>query len=124
MTIQTDRLSQVGVNLPELLQRVENDLDLLGELIAIFKEELPRLLQLLRESIACGDMKNVEATSHALKGMFSGLSVTRSAAIASRLEQMGRTGNVSTLTGELALLEQEVANLLPELDLFLTEIKV
>ncbi len=52
MTVHSDRLSQVGMNLPELLLRVENDLDLLNELIGIFKEEYPPLLQVLRESIA------------------------------------------------------------------------
>ena len=45
MKKQGDRLSQIGVNLPELLLRVENDHDLLCELIGIFKEEFPRLLQ-------------------------------------------------------------------------------
>src|ERR1035438_3328945 len=84
MTRQGDRLTQVGVNLPELLLRVENDLDLLGELIGIFREEFPRLLQCLQDSITREDMKNVEAASHALKGMLSGLSVTQAAATASR----------------------------------------
>ncbi len=92
MTRQGDRFSQIGVNLPELLLRVENDLDLLCELIGIFKEEFPRLLQCLQDSVTREDMKNVEAASHALKGMLSGLSVTRAAATASRLEQMGRAG--------------------------------
>jgi len=77
MTQQRGRSSQVAVNLPELLVRVDNDHDLLCELIGIFKEEFPRLLRSLQQCVVCGDMKNVVATSHALKGMLSGLSVTR-----------------------------------------------
>jgi len=123
MTLRSDRLSQVGVNLPELLSRVENDLDLLDELIGIFKEEIPPLQQVLRESIANRDMKNVEFTSHTLKGMLSGLSVTRAAAMASQLEQMAREQKSSGFGDVLTLLECEIANLLPELDAYTTATK-
>jgi HPt (histidine-containing phosphotransfer) domain-containing protein len=115
MTQKDDRSSQGTVNLGELLTRVENDHELLCELIGIFKEDFPPLLQSLQQSVAREDMKNVEATSHALKGMLSGLSVTRAAATASRLEEMGREGDTSGLTDALTLLESEVAQLLPEL---------
>ena len=124
MTRQGDRPALVAVNLDELLLRVENDLDLLGELIGIFREEFPRLLQCLQDSITREDMKNVEAASHALKGMLSGLSVTQAAATASRLEQMGREGKTSGLTDALTLLESEVAQLLPELDAYTAEEKL
>jgi HPt (histidine-containing phosphotransfer) domain-containing protein len=123
MTTESDRLSQVGVDLPELLSRVENDLALLGELIGIFKEELPILMRSLQGSIARGDMKHLEVTSHALKGMLSGLSVTRAAEIASRLEQSAREGKSSGLGDDLNLLEREIANLLPELDAYATATK-
>jgi HPt (histidine-containing phosphotransfer) domain-containing protein len=112
----SERSSQAGVNLPELLERVSNDHDLLCELIEIFKEEFPRILEALRQSVASGDLKTVEAKSHTLKGMLSGLSVTRAAAIAARLEEMGRKGRIPELAETLALLESEVADLLPELD--------
>jgi len=123
MIEQRDRSSEVAVNLSELLVRVDNDLDLLCELIGIFKEEFPRLLQALQQSVAREDAKQVEVTSHALKGMLSGLSVTRAAAIAARLEQMGREGKTSGLTEALALFESEVADLLPELDACAEEAK-
>ena len=114
------RSSEVAVNLPELLVRVDDDRDLLCELIGIFKEEFPRLLHALQQSIARGDAKQVEFTSHVLKGMLSGLSVTRAAAIAERLEHMGREGKTSGLTDALTLFEREVADLLPELDSYTT----
>jgi HPt (histidine-containing phosphotransfer) domain-containing protein len=116
MTQQGGGSSQGTVNLGELLARVENDHELLRELIAIFKEDFPRLLQVLQKSVAIQDLKNVQETSHALKGMLSGLSVTRASALASQLEQMGRDGITSRMTETLELLEQEVENLLPELD--------
>jgi two-component system, sensor histidine kinase and response regulator len=123
MTQRGDSFSRGAVNLVELLARVENDHDLLCELIDIFKEDFPRLMQSLRQSVAREDMKNVEATSHALKGMLSGLSVTPAAAMASRLEQLARSGERLELTNALALFENEVAGLLPELDGYTEEAK-
>src|ERR1700674_1276851 len=123
MTQQGDRSSQNAVDLPDLLLRVDNDHDLLCELIEMFKEEFPRVLQSLQQSGVREEKKNVEVPSHALKGMLSGLSVTRAAAIASQLEQMGRDRKSSGITETLALLEHEVANLLPELDAYTAQAK-
>jgi HPt (histidine-containing phosphotransfer) domain-containing protein len=122
MTQPDDHSLHGAVNLVELLVRVENDRELLCELIDIFKKDLPCLLQSLQKSVSCEDTKNVEATSHALKGMLSGLSVTQAAATASRLEQMGREGSTSELADVLTLLENELADLLPELDAYASEV--
>ena len=62
MTQKGDLSTQGAVNLGELLTRVENDSELLCELIGIFKEDFPRLLQSLQRSVVLEDMKNVEAT--------------------------------------------------------------
>jgi HPt (histidine-containing phosphotransfer) domain-containing protein len=123
MTQLRGRSSHVAVNLPELLVRVDNDHELLCELIGIFKEEFPRLLRSLQQFVVCEDMKNVETTSHALKGMLSGLSVARAAVTAARLEQMAREGETTGLTDALTLLENEVVDLLPEFDAYTEEVK-
>ena len=121
MNQRGDQSWQDAVDLPDLLVRVDNDHDLLCELIGIFKEEFPRVLQSLQQSVVREDIRNVEVTSHALKGMLSGLSVTRAAAMAAQLEQMAREGTSSGLSDVLTHLEHEVANLLPELDAYATE---
>ena len=121
MTQQGGRPEEVTVNLPELLRRVDNDRDLLCELIGIFKEDFPPLLRQLQEYVTRGDTKRVETTSHALTGMLHGLSVTRAAKKAQRLEQMARAGETAGLADALTLFEQELTNLLPELDGYLTK---
>jgi HPt (histidine-containing phosphotransfer) domain-containing protein len=121
MTEQRDRAQQVAVNLSELLVRVDNDHDLLRELIGIFKEEFPRLQQELRQAVDREDVKKVEITGHALKGMLLGLSATRAAASAARLEQMAREGTTAGLTDALILFDAEVEGLLAELDGYATE---
>ena len=123
MTQQGHRSSEDAVDLPDLLERVDNDRDFLCELIDLFKVEFPPVLQSLKQSVVREDLKNVEIASHTLKGMLSDLSVKRAAAIASRLEQLGRDGNTSGMTETLALLEHEVENLLPELAGYAAEAK-
>jgi len=123
MTQRPDRPSKASVNLDELLTRVDNDYGLLSELIGIFKEEFPRLLQSLQQAVAREDLKNVETASHTLKGMLSGLSVTQASAIASRMEQMARAGEKLKLANEMSLFEHEVADLFPELDAYTAEAK-
>jgi HPt (histidine-containing phosphotransfer) domain-containing protein len=123
MAQQRDHSQRAAVNLPELLTRMENDRDLLCELIGLFKEGFPPLLHQLRQYVASEDMKNVEGTSHSLKGILSGLSVTRAAAVASRLEQMARANDRAGLADVLLLFEYEVAGLSSELDSYAEKVR-
>jgi hypothetical protein len=116
-----DSSSQTSVNLDDFLLRVGNDHNLACELIMIFKEKYPLLLHLLKESVTCVDCKRVEATSHMLAGMLSCLSATRAAALACRLELMGHEGKSSGMTEVLTIFEEDVANLLVELDGYVTQ---
>jgi HPt (histidine-containing phosphotransfer) domain-containing protein len=108
----------VTFNFAELLKRIDYDSELLGELLTIFKRDYPRRLHSLREAIIGAEMKQVEAMSHSLKGMFSNLAMDRAAAVAAHLEQMGRNRARAGLEDALALLEQEVADVLPVLDAY------
>jgi HPt (histidine-containing phosphotransfer) domain-containing protein len=123
LTQQRDASSHPAVNLPELLLRVDNDLNFLRELIEIFKKDFPERLQQLQIYVAQKDMNSVETASHGLKGMLSNLSAARAATAAARLERMGREAKTAGLPEVLALLEHEVKNLLPELDGYILEAK-
>jgi HPt (histidine-containing phosphotransfer) domain-containing protein len=111
----------LAVNFAELLERVENDHELLWDLLTIFKRDFPRHRDSLREAIARAEMKQVESSSHTLKGMFSNLAMTRATAAAAHLEQLGRNRERAGLEDALAHLEHELASLLPELDAYLKE---
>jgi len=116
MTKQTDHSPGPAVDFSDLLMRVGNDHELVRELFEMFKKEFPHLLESLQESVRCGDTKRVETTSHTLKGMLSSLSVTRAAAAAARLEQIGREEERPELRDALENFEHEVTGLLLELD--------
>jgi two-component system, sensor histidine kinase and response regulator len=116
MVQATGRSAELTLNVPELLSRVDNDQELLRELLQLFKDECPRLLQSLEEAVSRQEMKVVETTSHSLKGMLANLSATRAALAASSLEKFSRVGKLFELKGALADLKSEVAALLLELD--------
>ena len=120
---QPDELSPESVfNLSELLERVDNDSELLREVIGICKAEIPRHISLLREAVAQADMKNIEKLGHTLNGMLLHLAATRAAAAAGRLEQLGRSGDTTTLRSAVAIFESEVAKLMTELEAHMTKI--
>jgi HPt (histidine-containing phosphotransfer) domain-containing protein len=116
-----DRSPDLSVNLPELLTRVDNDHELLRELLRIFKEEFPCLLQSLQEAVMRGDMKRVEEKAHTIRGMLGNVSFARAAVSAACLERMGHQFVAQGLPEELASLEQEASLALAELETFCTE---
>jgi two-component system sensor histidine kinase/response regulator len=112
-------LSDPAVNLHELLARVDNDRDLLRELVVLFKNDFPHQISALHRAIAESDLKTTERTSHALKGMCLTLAAARAVAAAARLEQLARSQDARALPSALKVLENEMALLLPELEIYL-----
>lgn len=106
------------MNFPELLIGVENDRELLRDLLETFREEFPRLLQTLQAAVFRADMKKVEITGHTLKGMLATMAFTRAAALARRLEQMGKQEVTEGLLELSATLEHEAALAVAELESF------
>jgi len=100
----------------ELFERVDNDCELLRDIIGIFKQEFPRLLQTLEEAVQAQDTKRVAIAAHTLKGMLSNLAASQPAATAARLEQLGRQGDSSGLEGAFAAFKGDTSELLPLLE--------
>jgi len=108
------------VNLQELMERLDNDSELLREIFDLFCDEFPELHSHLRAAVQSGSLPCIQSKAHALKGMFANLSVTHAAAAAAEIEQMARMGDQSGLTVALARLDDEVSSLLPCVERFLT----
>ena len=111
------------INMPELLERIENDRELLQELVLIFTREFPRNLTALRQAVAKGDLPEVVVLSHALKGMLLNLSITAAGSRAAEIEQMARTGKVAQLGEAFRAFEGEVGGLLPEVQAQVAEVQ-
>jgi HPt (histidine-containing phosphotransfer) domain-containing protein len=109
-------------NLAELLDRVDNDQELLRDLLNIFKEDFPRTMKSLESAVAAADLKNASRLSHTLKGMLSSLGGTRAAAAAAKLEVLATAGETASLQGALDALGHEAESLLPELNAYMAEV--
>jgi two-component system sensor histidine kinase/response regulator len=123
MSKKKESVSEPVWNLAELLDRVDNDQELLRELLNIFKEDFPRTIQSLESAVRAEDMKNSARLSHTLKGMLSSLGATRTAAAAAKLEALSSAGETASLEGAFHALEAEAHSLVPELEAYMAEVR-
>ncbi len=122
MTASEQNSSQSEIDPAELLARVENDRELLRDLLAIFKEELPRHLLAIREAVESNDDARIAVVAHTLKGMLLNVAANRAASAAARLEKLARERRKSEYQEALARLESDARNLLPQLNACLAEV--
>jgi len=92
------------------VQQVGDDAELLAQLVAVFLEQLPKLLHPLAAAVASADAKTIRQTAHALTSSVSVISATRAKNLARKLELMG-------LNSDLAAVELTHAELLQEISL-------
>ncbi len=86
----------------------EGEPDILGELIELFLTDVPPQLIALREAAQSGDARSVERIAHTLKGSCGNMGAVRMGAICAELEEMGRSGNLTTASGLVSRLEEEL----------------
>jgi HPt (histidine-containing phosphotransfer) domain-containing protein len=98
-----------------LLGRVAGDRALLRELVAIFTEDAPGMLERIAGALAADDSAAVAKAAHALKGSVGVFSAGPAAGAAAELEQLARSGELSAAGRTYATLEREVARLAEEL---------
>jgi two-component system sensor histidine kinase/response regulator len=102
---ENSRVTSELIDRASLLERVEGDHELLAEMIQIFMEEAPALMNAMHEALQNGDMAELERTAHSLKGAASNLSskVTSNAAL--NLEQDAKNNDVRSAKESLAEVE-------------------
>ncbi len=83
------------LDLESLLERVENDWQLLHELVGLCLDNSPALLSEIDSGIARSDASTVERAAHALKGSLQNVGAIRASRVAAELEELGRRGDLS-----------------------------
>ena len=97
------------------LESVGGDEAMLRELAEMFFAECPKLMEQIREHIASADGPELRRAAHTLKGSAHVFGAEEAAEAAHRLEEIGREEAFADAAEALALLEDEVARLLPAL---------
>ena len=104
----------------ELINRFEDDWDLLTELIELFIEERPKMLKELDQAIREKNSTVIKEKAHRMKGVFANFSAKKAWQTAYELEQMGRENkfdraeklyqNFKIITDETELVLKELLN--------------
>jgi HPt (histidine-containing phosphotransfer) domain-containing protein len=98
-----------------MLERMGGDADLLGEIVELFLEDGPRVVERLRGAVARGDADEIERAAHSLKGALLNMSANPLAALALELENLGREGELARCGGVLEALETKMVRLREQL---------
>jgi two-component system sensor histidine kinase/response regulator len=111
-----------GVDLPELLARVEYDRDFLREVFEIFRQEFPPLNIAMNDAVAREDIEQIRIAAHTMTGMLASLSFTKAAAAAMRIGRMAREHALEGIPDEIARLERNVTVAQAELETVCQEV--
>lgn len=103
------------------LARLGGDRDLYSEMAGFMLEDVPPLVEELRDAISVGNAKQVREKAHALKGLVAGTGGARCAKAAQALENAGESGDLSRAKSLLQTLDDELNELNAALRAFLQE---
>ncbi len=95
-----------------LLERLDGNRSLAGELIDTFLEEAPAILGSLRGAVDARDGRGIERSAHGARGALLNLSASEAAQLAHQLESAARRGEFV-----------RCADLLPELESAFTRVE-
>jgi HPt (histidine-containing phosphotransfer) domain-containing protein len=98
-----------------LVSRVDSDPQLLRDLVDLFLEECPRLVDEIRVALDRKDAKAVERGAHSLKGCTSNLAAKMASEAALKLERLAHAGDLLHAESVLQELECQLLRLKPAL---------
>lgn len=113
--------SERVVDLQGALARLKGDSAMLQDIIDLFFEETPRLLEALQEAIAQADAPAIMRAAHSLKGTVSSFGATAARDAALQVEMAGRRGEVRRAERACRVLEREITSLAQALATFRRE---
>jgi signal transduction histidine kinase/DNA-binding response OmpR family regulator len=98
-----------------LVSRVDSDPQLLRDLVDLFLEECPRLVDEIRVALERKDAKAVQRSAHSLNGSTSNLAAQMASEAALKLERLARAGELLHAESALQELEFQLERLKPAL---------
>lgn len=100
-------MSDEVLDLPEFLERVQNDKELLIELLGIFVEDFQEKKKILIEAVANKDVDTVKSVAHSLKGATGNISAKAMRKTFVEIEQKAKDANMAGMEAMIPLLEQQ-----------------
>ena len=104
-----------AIDLEEALEGVDDDMELLQDLAKLFLGDCPARMAALREAINAADGEEIRCTAHALKGAASNFGAQAVVDAASRLEEIGRGGDLGAAEASMSTIQEHMESLKLEL---------
>ena len=98
-----------------LMARVDGDMDLLTELVAIFRRDYPGLLSEIRDAIADAAADRLLRAGHTLKGLVANFSLGEAFALAEKMESLAKSRHLTEAATAYRKLEEAIRRLEPAL---------
>ena len=98
-----------------LLSRFEGEADLLRDVVNLFMDDCPKLMDGIRGAVERSDAHGLERAAHKLKGTVANFSARATYDAALRLEVMGREGHIEEAREALTALDAALGELGPVL---------
>jgi two-component system, sensor histidine kinase and response regulator len=105
------------------LARMDGDRAILEEVITALLESAPGALAAMREAVEAGDPVRVAHAAHAMKGAVANVAASGALAATTRLEDMGRAGDLSGAAEQFRALEHEMRVLIAALRAFVEPVR-
>ncbi|HOW35723.1 MAG TPA: Hpt domain-containing protein [Candidatus Omnitrophota bacterium] len=99
------------IDLKEVLERVQDDRELLIELLEIFTDDCPLKLKAIREAAAKKDFVALKDVAHSMKGASGNISAKPTYAAFLEIEQMAKDGNLGDIERPLKEIEGQLEQL-------------
>ncbi|MGO9014498.1 MAG: response regulator [Dissulfurispiraceae bacterium] len=93
---------------PGLMERIMDDMDLARRIIAAFMEEIPRMLDELRDQIVRGDAYLAGRQAHKIKGAAANTGFMAMSAIAADMQKAGEKGQMEAIIALMPELENQL----------------
>jgi CheY-like chemotaxis protein len=111
-----------SIDAHELLERVGDDREFLGELVNLFREDGPKQLSRIKTALQNLDSSEMLRCAHSLRGTLSNLAARPAAELAAEIEQRGKAEDLQGAGRALHRLEMELARVLDALDTLCEEV--
>jgi two-component system sensor histidine kinase/response regulator len=99
-------------DLPAALSRLGSNVELVREMLTLFREDVPVYQSRLSGALARGDSAGVQQASHSLRGMLSMFGAEAAMQVAFRLERMGTNGDLTEAQAQTEKLDSEITRFL------------
>ena len=113
--VGSDKVKTETFDSVALWERVNRDIELLRDLVDLFEQQYPVLLDGIKSALGRGSYADLQKLSHKLKGSLLQFSARQAASLASALEEMAKNRKLEGAEQALARLKAEIDRLLPAL---------